>query len=83
MATTITPQDIESTVIENLVSFGADADAVKRDATLEEIDVDSLDLVELTQVVEETYDIDLQSADFKQIKTVGDVIDLVADRVQG
>ena len=83
MATTITPQDVETTVIENLVSFGADADVVKRDATLEEIDVDSLDLVELTQVVEETYDIDLQTADFKQIKTVGDIVELVVDRVQG
>ena len=51
----ITPQDIEATVIENLVAFGADADDVTRDATLEAIDVDSLDLVELTQVVEETY----------------------------
>lgn len=83
MATTTTPQDIESTVIENLVAFGADADAVSRDATLEDIDVDSLDLVELTQVVEETYSIDLDGADFKKIKTVGDMVDLVVDRVQG
>ncbi len=83
MATTITPQDVEATVIENLVSFGADAEAVTRDATLEDIDVDSLDLVELTQVVEETYSIDLDGADFKNIKTVGDVVDLVAARVQG
>ncbi|HEV2787229.1 MAG TPA: acyl carrier protein [Solirubrobacteraceae bacterium] len=83
MATTTTPQEIESTVIENLVSFGADPDVVSRDATLEDIDVDSLDLVELTQVVEETYGIDLDGADFKQISTVGDVVDLVVDRVQG
>jgi len=83
MATTTTPQDVEATVIENLVSFGADAEAVTRDATLEDIDVDSLDLVELTQVVEETYSIDLDGADFKNIKTVGDVVDLVAARVQG
>jgi acyl carrier protein len=82
MTTTTTPQDIETTVIENLVSFGADTDAVTRDATLEAIDVDSLDLVELTQVVEETYGIDLDGADFKKIKTVGDVIDLVVARVQ-
>lgn len=81
--TTTTPQDIESTVIENLVAFGADADVVSRDATLEDIDVDSLDLVELTQVVEETYSIDLDGADFKKIKTVGDMVDLVVDRVQG
>ncbi len=83
MATTTTPQDIETTVIENLVTFGADADAVTLDATLEQIDVDSLDLVELTQVVEERYDIDLDSADFKTIKTVGDVVDLVVARVSG
>lgn len=82
MATTTTPQDVETTVIENLIAFGADADAVTLDATLEAIDVDSLDLVELTQVVEETYDIDLEGADFKKIKTVGDVVDLVVARVQ-
>ncbi len=82
MTTTTTPQDVEATVIENLVSFGADAEAVTRDATLEDIDVDSLDLVELTQVVEETYSIDLDGADFKNIKTVGDVVDLVVARVQ-
>lgn len=83
MATTTTPQDIETTVIENLVSFGAEPDAVTREATLDSIDVDSLDLVELTQVVEETYSIDLDEADFKKIKTVGDVVDLVVARVQG
>jgi acyl carrier protein len=83
MATTTTPQDVEATVIENLVSFGADAGAVSRDATLEAIDVDSLDLVELTQVVEETYDVDLDGADFKNVKTVGNIVDLVVARVEG
>jgi acyl carrier protein len=81
MATTATPQSIEETVIESLVTFGADADAINRDATLEAIDIDSLDLVELTQVVEETYSIDLEGSDFKSIKTVGDVVDLVIAKV--
>jgi acyl carrier protein len=81
MATTATPQSIEETVIESLVTFGADADAINRDATLEAIDIDSLDLVELTQVVEETYSIDLEGSDFKNIKTVGDVVDLVVAKV--
>jgi len=83
MATITTPQDVESTIIENLVTFGADPDVVSRDATLEAIDVDSLDFVELTQVIEETYDIDLEGADYKQIRTIGDVVDLVLERVQG
>ena len=84
MATTeIQPQDIETMVIESLASFGADPEALTRDATLDSVDVDSLDLVELTQVVEETYSINLEGADFKKIKTVGDVVDLVVARVQG
>jgi acyl carrier protein len=84
MPTTATqPQDIEAVVIEALASFGADPDVLTRDATLEAVDVDSLDLVELTQVVEERYDIDLENADFKKIKTVGDVVDLVVARVSG
>jgi acyl carrier protein len=83
MATTTQPKDIETMVIDSLASFGADPAVLSRDATLEEVDVDSLDLVELTQVVEETYDIDLDGADFKSIKTVGDVIDLVVARVPG
>jgi len=82
MATTKTsPQDIETTIKDALAQFGADADALTREATLEEVDVDSLDLVELTQVVEDTYDIDLENADFKNIKSVGDLIDLVVERV--
>jgi acyl carrier protein len=84
MATTQTqPQDIEAMVIESLAEFGADPAVLTRDATLESVDVDSLDLVELTQVVEERYKIDLESADFKKIKTVGDIVDLVVARVQG
>ncbi|MDX6708855.1 MAG: acyl carrier protein [Solirubrobacteraceae bacterium] len=81
MATKTTPQDIETTVMEALAQFGADPEVLTRDATLEEVDVDSLDLVELTQVVEDAYDVDLENADFKKVKTVGDVIDLVVERV--
>ena len=81
MATKTAPQDIETTVREALAQFGADPDVLTRDATLEEVDVDSLDLVELTQVIEDKYDIDLENADFKNVKTVGDVIDLVVERV--
>ena len=80
MATKTTPQDIETMVMASLAQFGADPEALTREATLEEVDVDSLDLVELTQAVEDEYEIDLENADFKKVKTVGDVIDLVVER---
>jgi len=81
MATTTTPKDIETTIMDALATFGAERDALTRDATLEDVDVDSLDLVELTQVIEETYEINLENADFKGIKTVGDIVDLVVAKV--
>ena len=80
MATTATPQSIEETVIESLVTFGADASAVNRDATLEDIDIDSLDLVELVQVLDDEFGVKIESADMKELASVGDVVDLVAAR---
>ena len=41
-------------------------------ATFEELDIDSLDLVELAQVVEEEYGVVLKGEDMKDLKTVGD-----------
>ena len=39
-------EQIEKVITESLVSFGADADAINRDAELEALDIDSLDLAE-------------------------------------
>ena len=78
---TATHDAVSRKVIETLASFGPAIEDVSPERTLEELDIDSLDLVELTQVVEETYGIDLEGSDFKNIATVGDVIDLVVAKV--
>ncbi len=75
-----TATDVEATVNEALESFGADASAINRDATLESLDIDSLDLAELSQVVEEKYGVTLKSTDAESLKTVGNAIDLVVER---
>ena len=49
-------------------------------ATFEELDIDSLDLVELAQVVEDEYGVVLKGEDMKDLKTVGDAIDLIVER---
>ena len=76
-----TPQQIEQTIYTALEQFGADPSALRRDASLEELDVDSLDLVELAQVIEDEYKVEVASQDVQNVKTVGDVIDLVASRL--
>jgi acyl carrier protein len=80
MPATVTPEAVEATVVETLASFGPDAEDINREATLEALDIDSLDLVELAQVIEEEYGVVLKGDDVKDIKTVGQAIDLVVAR---
>ena len=79
MSTTQTTA-IETTVHEALENFGANADAISRDATWEDIDVDSLDLAELAQIVEDKHGVKMEDEDMKEIKTVGEAIDYIAAR---
>jgi acyl carrier protein len=80
MPSTITPDAVETTVKDALVQFGPEPDQIKREATFEELDVDSLDLAELSQIIEDEYGVKLKGDDVGKIKTVGDAIDLVVNR---
>ena len=80
MAATVTPQQIEEKVIETIAGLGPDRDQVTRDATFEALEIDSLDLVELSQVVEDEFGVELKDEDIQQVKTVGDAVDLVVAR---
>ncbi len=80
MATTATPEAVEARIVEALASFGPDIEQVTREATFEELDIDSLDLVELAQIVEDDYGVELKGDDMKNLKTVGDAIELVVAR---
>ena len=77
---TTTTNDIENTVVESLKTFGAKAEDITRDATWEDIDVDSLDLAELAQVVEDEHGVKMEGDDMKSIKTVGDAIDFITEK---
>jgi acyl carrier protein len=73
-------EQIEKVITESLVTFGADADQINPDAELEALDIDSLDLAELSQIIEEQFGVELTSSDVAEIRTVGDAINLVAAR---
>jgi acyl carrier protein len=80
MSTTTDTTKIEKTVYDALETFGAEPTAIKREATFAEIDVDSLDLAELSQIVEDEYGVTFKSSDVEQLQTVGDAIDFIAAR---
>jgi acyl carrier protein len=80
MATTVTPEAVEKVVYDALPQFGADPSEITRDASFEELDVDSLDLAELSQIIEDEFGVQLKGDDVGKIKTVGDAIDMVVSR---
>ena len=80
MATAITEENVQKTVFEALPQFGVDEDQITRDATFEDLDVDSLDLAELSQIIEDEFGVQLKGDDVGRIKTVGDAIDMVVSR---
>ncbi len=81
MSIAVTKEQVEERVRRALVEFGVEPGRVTRDAEFEVLDVDSLDLVELAQIVEDEYGVRLQGDDMVDVKTVGQAIDLVTSRL--
>ncbi len=80
MSTTVTRETIEQKVVEAIAELGPDPADITPDASFESLDVDSLDLVELTQVVEEEFGVVIKGEDAQKLKTVGDAIEFVVAR---
>lgn len=69
--------DVKAIVVDELDS---DADKVKLDANIQDdLDADSLDVFEIMNELEDKFDIELDSDE--SVKTIGDVVDLVAKQI--
>jgi acyl carrier protein len=73
-------EQIEQRVIDALVEFGEERQNITPQARFEDLEVDSLDLVELAQIVEDEYGVELADADLDKVETVGDVVELIGSR---
>jgi acyl carrier protein len=76
---------ISERLTEVLVSeLGLDADKISEEAHFEEdLDVDSLGVVELLMALEDEFDIKIPDEDAESIVTVGQAIDLVHTKLGG
>jgi acyl carrier protein len=63
---------VETRIIDGLVEFGADREKLRPEATLEELDIDSLDLFELGQILHQEFGIEVDAKDFEEVTTLGD-----------
>ena len=76
-----TPDEVHQLIIDELSQLAdLKPEEIKPDATLEDLDIDSLDLVELAQIIEERYDVRLEREDFKDVSTVGAAIEAIVNK---
>jgi len=74
-------EEVQQKVIDTLATFGPEKEDITPDATLESLDIDSLDLAELSQVMEEEYGVEVKSEDAAQVRTVNDAVELVVGKL--
>jgi len=55
-----------------LVEFGVESDHLRPEASLEELDIDSLDLFELGQILHQDFGIEVEAQDFDEVETLGE-----------
>jgi acyl carrier protein len=57
-------------------------DSITRDARFaEDLDADSLDLVELVMALEETFDVSVDESELEGIETIGQAYDLIVAKI--
>ncbi len=56
-------------------------DKLSKETTFEDIDADSLDIVELVMALEEEFDLEISDQEIENINSVGDVVKYIESKV--
>jgi acyl carrier protein len=78
--TTLSEDKVFETIANALAELGAERDQITRESSFESLEVDSLDLVEVGQVIEDRFGVEIKGDDMKNVGTVGEVVTLVVER---
>ena len=60
-----------------------DRELLVRDAVLEDLGVSSMDIMTTLFELEERYDVTIEGTDLPPIKTLGDLVDFLLERING
>lgn len=78
--TTVSPDKVFDTIADALAELGPERSEIMRESTFESLDVDSLDLVEVGQVIQDQFGVEIKADDMKDLNAVGEVVALVVER---
>ena len=71
---------IKDIIVEQL---DVDDDAVTMEASItEDLGADSLDVVDLVMSIEESFDVEIPDEEVENIKTVGDIVKYIENKVE-
>ena len=74
-------QAAEDALVASIVDLGPEREFVTADATWDELQIDSLDMMELLQSIQDRIGLELQPEEFEGIDTVGAAIEYLRRRV--
>jgi acyl carrier protein len=80
----VSPEEVEGKVIDIVSNqLGVPKEEVTRASSfVDDLKADSLDVVELVMEFEDAFDITIPDEDYEKIKTVGDAITYIQDRIK-
>ena len=73
--------ELRAVVEETLEQLGIEPETLADDKGLDELDIDSLDIVEVSQVVSQRFQVKLEAEDFEGVATYGDVVGVLEKKV--
>ena len=78
MANDLKEQMFDYLVREELLNYtDYDVETIKLETEIAELGLDSLDMIEAIMGAEEKYDIEIHDDDFKHVKTVGELVEVI------
>ncbi|KAB2954444.1 acyl carrier protein [Heliorestis acidaminivorans] len=69
-------EKVKAIVVEQL---GVDEEDVNMETSFEDLNADSLDVVELVMALEEEFDIEIPDEDAEKIKTIGQAVEYIKE----
>ncbi|MEU1669948.1 acyl carrier protein [Streptomyces sparsogenes] len=77
-STRVTDETVMKVIVDHLVVRGVSAERIVRGATWKaDLGIDSLDILTLTQELEDTFQVKIGEEDAIDLRTVGDAVDFI------